>query len=332
MTESLACPPLPAFLQIEPVGTCNLACRMCPVRYREATGDRKLVDVAAFRRLVAEMSDARELQLQGLGEPLLHPRLFEMVEYAVGRGHVVAINSNMTLMSARRAEECVASGLHRLHASIDAATPARYEWIRSGGVFGRALRGIERVQRAKERAGSALPTLELVMVLMRANLGELPGIVTLAHALGVPRVAVQPLCHDFSEPTLPARYAPMRSFVATQALGPADRLRLERSARHAEEAAAGLGVELRLPPLVTEPAATGGRCGWPWRGAYVAYGGEAMPCCMVSTPDRVTLGNVFEAGALAVWHGAAYRDFRTRLAGPTPPAVCRGCALYAGAA
>jgi PAS domain S-box-containing protein len=25
---------------------------------------------------------------------------------------------------------------------------------------------------------------------------------------------------------------------------------------------------------------------WPWRGAYLSYDGQAVPCCMVSTPDR----------------------------------------------
>ena len=27
--------PLPKFLQVEPVGQCNLRCRMCPIQFRE---------------------------------------------------------------------------------------------------------------------------------------------------------------------------------------------------------------------------------------------------------------------------------------------------------
>lgn len=55
-----------------------------------------------------------------------------------------------------------------------------------------------------------------------------------------------------------------------------------------------------------------------------------MPCCMVSTPDRVNLGDMTRDGVDAVWNGFAYRSFRSALASPEPPEVCRGCALYNG--
>jgi radical SAM protein with 4Fe4S-binding SPASM domain len=95
-----------------------------------------------------------------------------------------------------------------------------------------------------------------------------------------------------------------------------------------------LGVTLRLPNVRPKPLPAGvdgrSRCDWPWRGAYLSYTGEAMPCCMVSTPDRVSLGNMAQNGADAVWNGAAYRDFRRRLASGSPPEVCRSCSLYHG--
>lgn len=60
----------------------------------------------------------------------MHPRFFDMVRHAVGRGLRITTNSNLTLLNARRAEQCMASGLHELHGSIDGATPATYEGIR----------------------------------------------------------------------------------------------------------------------------------------------------------------------------------------------------------
>ena len=45
------------------------------------------------------------------------------------------------------------------------------------------------------------------------------------------------------------------------------------------------------------------RCDWPWRGAYLSWQGEAMPCCMVSTPDRLSLGSAAPGGLAAVWDG-----------------------------
>jgi hypothetical protein len=52
---------------------------------------------------------------------------------------------------------------------------------------------------------------------------------------------------------------------------------------------------------------------------------------MVSTPDRITLGNAFEDGLDATFQGAAYQRFRARLeSDDDPPEVCRSCAIYAG--
>jgi hypothetical protein len=55
-----------------------------------------------------------------------------------------------------------------------------------------------------------------------------------------------------------------------------------------------------------------------------------MPCCMVATPDRVSLGDMARDGAAAVWLGDAYRDFCEALSSETPPEVCRACAVYSG--
>lgn len=324
-----ACPELPSFVQIEPVGQCNLACRMCPVGLRtDGRAERvAAMPVARFRRLLDQFPTITELHLQGIGEPLMHPRFFDLVAMASARGIRVSTNSNLTLMSARRAAECVASGLARLHVSIDAASPACYEWIRVGARYGRLMRGLERLLEAKARTGQG-PGIEFVAVMMRANLHEFAALVELAARLGVPAVSVQRLAHDFDEHALPARYAPMRAFVTAQAPGPEDEAAVAASFDAARRAAARTGVTLRLP--AEYPAARPRGCDWPWRGAYVSYRGEAMPCCMVATPDRVNFGNMAVSGVARVWRNPAYQAFRLRLAGDEPPDICRGCAVYAG--
>jgi radical SAM protein with 4Fe4S-binding SPASM domain len=102
----------------------------------------------------------------------------------------------------------------------------------------------------------------------------------------------------------------------------------------ARSVAGALGVELRLPSIAPKayPPGTPGRerCDWPWRGLYVSYQGLAMPCCMVSTPDRVELGDVAAEGVDRVWNGVRYGEFRARLDSDEPPEVCRSCSLYAG--
>ncbi|HZW21462.1 radical SAM protein [Noviherbaspirillum sp.] len=329
--------PLPEYVQIEPVGQCNLRCRMCPIQFRGEGGPgqpRAFIDPDVFRRLVDQFPSMTELQLQGLGEPLLHPHFFDMVRYAAGRGIRVSTNTNMTVLTDQRAEECVRSGLHTMHISLDGATPETYQAIRLRARFERVLRNLRRLVQAKVRLESTLPHLRLVAVAMRENLEELPGLVALAHAEGIDTVFVQHLCHDFGESSLPEQYAPMRRFIDDQTLLHEDAERVERCFRAAREQAAALGVALRLPNLVprNHPPGIPGRqrCDWPWRGSYVSYDGKAMPCCMVATPDRIHFGDMAQDGVEAVWNNEKYTAFREQLDSSAPPEVCRSCALYTG--
>jgi MoaA/NifB/PqqE/SkfB family radical SAM enzyme len=324
---------LPQFVQIEPVGQCNLACRMCPVTFREEKPPA-FMSYDAYCRLIDQFATLKELHLQGLGEPLLHPRFFDMVAYAAQRGIEVSTNSNLTALSERRAEACVRSGLARLHVSLDAADARIYEYIRVGARFGKVLRNLDWLNQAKERLGAARPEIRLVAVAMRANLEQLPALVRLAHRYGVRSLSIQHLAHDFSESSLPLKYQPMRRFVDEETLAGEEPARVQHWFDAARAAAQDTGVCLRLPNLQRQPrpATARGRerCDWPWRGAYIAYSGEAMPCCMVATPDRKNFGSMTRDGVEAVWNNDAYARFRGQLESDDPPDVCRGCAVYQG--
>jgi radical SAM protein with 4Fe4S-binding SPASM domain len=100
----------------------------------------------------------------------------------------------------------------------------------------------------------------------------------------------------------------------------------------ARDVARALGIELRLPKLEASPPPEVGApgCDWPWRSTYVTHTGRVQPCCMIMGGDRAVLGNLTETSFGDIWHGAAYRAFRAALLSPTPPDVCRGCAMYRG--
>lgn len=324
--------PLPRFVQIEPVGQCNLRCAMCAIAYRSdapAHGVPALLPYAAFTRLLEQFEGVEELHLQGLGEPLMHPEFFRMVRHAVARGLRVSTNSNLTLLTPARARECIESGLDTLHISLDGASAEVYESIRHGASFDKVVRNLGRIVAEKRQQQSVTPHLRIVTVVMRRNLHELADIVALAFAHGVDTIFVQHLSHDFGESALPERYLPMREFVRDESLLGEDRARIRACFAQARERAAALGVQLRLPTLEDErraPAMYG--CDWPWRGAYLTFRGEALPCCMVSTPERFDLGNMLRDGVRETWDGAPYRRLRQALESGEPPEICRSCSVY----
>lgn len=326
---------LPNYIQIEPVGQCNLRCQMCPIQFRQdgpPHGPPAFMAFETFTRLIDEFTQLEHLHLQGLGEPMMHPRFFEMVAYAAGQGIRVTTNSNLTLLNRRRAEQCVTSGLDCLHVSLDGATPQTYERIRLGARFERVQRNLERVLAARQQLNSERPHLHMVMVIMRQNLHELPDLVRLAARWSMAEIFVQHLCHDFGESSLPAHYEPMRHFVQEETLLAEEPDRIEKYFSQARQVAREVGLKLRLPrtqPRLHPPGTPGPeRCDWPWRGAYISYQGYAMPCCMIATPDRLNLGNMAEQGAEAVWTGESYQAFRRQLASDEPPEICQSCAVY----
>src|SRR4051812_24092190 len=109
------------FVQIEPVGP-----RLAPgssAGHADDGAERALpnMDFHLFCRLVDQLPEMTDLRLQGRGEPLLHLHLFDMVRYAVERGMLVSMTTGLTALSERLAEECVHSGLYRIHVVINAA-------------------------------------------------------------------------------------------------------------------------------------------------------------------------------------------------------------------
>jgi MoaA/NifB/PqqE/SkfB family radical SAM enzyme len=119
----------PTFLQVEPVGQCNLRCQMCPIQFRRdgpPYGPPAFMKFETFTRLIDDLPGLEEVQLQGLGEPMMHPRFFDMVTYASAKGIKVGTNTNLTLLNPQRAERCVSSGLQEMSVSIDGATPEIY--------------------------------------------------------------------------------------------------------------------------------------------------------------------------------------------------------------
>ncbi len=329
--------PLPNYVQIEPVGQCNLRCQMCPIQFRQdgpPYGPPAFMEFDTFTRLVDQFTGLETLHLQGMGEPFMHPRYFDFVRYAKAKGIRVTTNTNLTLLNAKRAEQCITSGLDEMHISIDGAKAETYERIRVRAHYDRVMRNLDLLLEARQRLKSETPHLSMVMVIMRQNLEELPDLVRQAHRWEMEGLFVQHLCHDFSESTLPAHYKPMRDFVQEETLLEEDLSRVERYFDEARRVADELDVNLRLPKprMHIHPDGTPGpqRCSWPWTGAYISYEGYAMPCCMVATPDRSNFGNMAESGVAQVWNNESYRSFRQKLDSDQPPEICAACSVYKG--
>ncbi|WP_117209249.1 radical SAM protein [Allorhizocola rhizosphaerae] len=321
--------PLPASLQVEVTSACNLRCAMCLVRYRPPINKLAgAMSLDMFRKLVDSVPTLRQLTLQGLGEPLLAPDLLEMIRYAKRRGVRTGFNTNATLLNPRKAKQLVESEVDWLHVSLDAADAPTFEAIRDGASFRTVVDNLAGLARAKRESGSSVPWIRVVFVAMRRNVAHLARLVRLLGRIGVGELRVQNLSHTFGDTDPAGAYQEIRQYARDEALWTGDdREHAEAAFARARAAATRAGVLLRLPH--NEPTPTAG-CTWPWDGAYITSQGVVQPCCMVMGDDRVALGRLDHQSFPEIWNGPEYHEFRRRLAGDTPPEVCRGCALYQG--
>jgi radical SAM protein with 4Fe4S-binding SPASM domain len=285
-----------------------------------------------FKGIVDELPDLRAITLQGLGEPLLAPDLYRMIEYATARGISIGFNTNATLLTRARANRLIGARLDWLNISIDGATAETYESIRDGSDFQRVRRNLVGMVEAKGELEADRPALTLIFVAMRRNVAELPALVRMAADVGIDDVHVQNLSHSFVDAARLPGYEEIRTFTLEEALW-ADG-RPEPAFDEARADADRLGVSLRLPRIAERagPRRAGSPgCFWPWEEAYVHHDGRVQPCCMIMGEDRAVLGDArADGGFAAVWNADVYRSFRARLLTEDPPEVCRGCSLYRG--
>jgi radical SAM protein with 4Fe4S-binding SPASM domain len=324
----------PTELQLEVTGACNLACKMCLVRYRPKLGRRSgAMCFHTFRDVVDALPGLRKLTLQGLGEPLLAPDFFRMVTHATARGISTGFNTNGTFLTPDVSERLIRLGVDWLHVSLDGATPTTYESIRDGADFGLVTRNIRGLVGTRRRLGADRPTVQIVFVAMRRNLRELPALVKLAAEWGVEAVWVQNLSHSFGDTDPSGSYLEIRRFAAREALWQGEYGRAKAVFEEARELGEQLGVDVRLPrlrePEAPAPLPGGIGCHWPFESAYVTHDGKVQPCCMVMGADRAVLGSLEEAGFEEIWRSEPYETFRAGLRpGGDPPEVCKGCSLY----
>jgi GTP 3',8-cyclase len=141
--------PRPGTVRLSLTDRCDLACVYCRPSRTDGYLEKRLED-EAWRTMVRGLLRAgvRRVRITG-GEPLLHPRVLEMVRFLAGQGEIedLALTTNGTRLAglARALHE---AGLQRLTVSLDTLDPARFAAITRGGRLDQVLAGIEAARAA----------------------------------------------------------------------------------------------------------------------------------------------------------------------------------------
>ncbi len=139
----------PLYVAWQITNECNLACLHCI----EESGPGKafkdeLTDAQVFDVLAQLMdSDVPYLSFSG-GEPMVHPRFFDMVEYACSRGAELKIETNGHYLTPDNCERLKALGVKAVQVSLDGASRETFNRMRVLGEYNRAVDGVRNLREA----------------------------------------------------------------------------------------------------------------------------------------------------------------------------------------
>ena len=174
-------------LNVEATSRCNLSCIFCGMHGRKSSPTspfrvprhlkRKMhMDVRLFQETVTKcrgLEKFKVLYLHGHGEPLLHPHIVEMVDFARAAdiAEQIVLITNGVLVKTSLFRDLVEAGMTGLRVSLDAITPDRYREIK-GADFGKRV--VANIDACLDliRRGEISPSVSFTIECMRSNVEE----------------------------------------------------------------------------------------------------------------------------------------------------------------
>jgi len=191
---------------IEVSTRCNLDCVTC-IRntWSENIND---MSMELYRSILSDLSDLPELSeiiFGGFGEPLMHPKIDEMVSLAKEAGYRVSITTNGLLLEKEIVDKLIELRADELVVSIDSFSQEEFGMIRSGGELNRLLENLKMLNRKKESENTIFPRLNMEFVLMKSNREQFEELSSRARELGIMSILVTnllPYTEDMTEEIL----------------------------------------------------------------------------------------------------------------------------------
>ena len=298
---------LPRHVQIEVTTFCNMDCLSC--------GRQNIIEKPHHMQFceLKDIFDAiqpQNINLSGLGEPLLNPDIFRMITYCKSKGAIVNFPTNLNV-SSNHIRNLVEAGPQQIKVSIDSATPNTYRRVRKANSFEKILNNIHLINRLKRENSLHSPEIRFNFALQKANIGELPQVLFLASELGVSTVYVQDLNY-FSVEGKKEELCNIDRNELRAMLDSCDRIARKNRIKtnlHNWNRHFDLFHNKMLPQEQFQPNRI--KCLFPWVSVFIDVRGNVKPCpVFVWEKDSYALGNCLEKPFCQVWTGNDYRQLR----------------------
>jgi radical SAM protein with 4Fe4S-binding SPASM domain len=276
---------MPIAISFEPTTSCNLRCPECPSGLRSFTRPTGMMEETLYKRTIDELADTLlYLIFYFQGEPYLHPKFFELVQYAHDKGIYTATSTNAHYLTDEKAKKTVESGLDRLIISIDGTTQDTYQQYRVGGSLEKVLEGARNIVKWKKELKSATPHVIFQFLVVKPNEHQIEDVKKLAAEIGVDELGLKTAqIYDYENGS---------DLIPT----------IDKYARYQKKANGSYSIKNKFVD----------HCWKMWHSCVITWDGAVVPCCFDKDAEY-KLGDMKQESFRQLWRGKKYQAFRASL-------------------
>lgn len=151
----------PSQVMVDITEVCNLACIHCthPKFKNSSVYNKRMLDPLINKKMVDEVAKygfglTKYIRYTSNGEPLVHPKSYEMIQYAVDHSKTkVTLTTNGTLLNEKKMKKLLETGLHMIDISIDAFSNEVYSKVRVEGNLDVTKKNVLRLLELNDEVG-----------------------------------------------------------------------------------------------------------------------------------------------------------------------------------
>lgn len=317
----------PVFANIEITTHCQLACRFCARTKMGIAGKHMSPD--KYLQILDMLPNAYRITLVGLGEPLLHPDIINLVKQGSARKRRMALVTNAMGLDAQMAQALLDAGLESVAFSLDCHSQELADRLRPGTDLEKVVNNIKTFTSLEKKSGRQI-SKAVFGALSRASLSSLEELTGLVSKLGVDVLMLSDLNFESNtEHSLQSSIDETGMKHMNEVIGRAFIDNLPVLCVHGIEE---FGLRQRYKEYLAIPASKickrsqkHEHCLSPWQTIPVNVDGDITICdCQ---PEKKT-GNLFQDRFNDIWNGPALREQRLKMRSDHPPACCRCCPRF----
>jgi len=301
----------PFYVTVDVTRRCNLRCLGC--RYHSslvtlpAPGDQAVLDISfdLVEKLLGELAamGTRVISFMGEGEPMIHPRLQDLISTAKASGFQVTLITNGTLLDEARIHSLIDSRLDLLRVSLWASSIEEYEQNYPGtnlDYFRKVVNGLRLLSVLKAEKKSKFPSVHLHQPINKHNFGKVDALADLACETGCNALSFSP-------------FVSLQGRLDPYALSPEEEKSLYLSLIKMKKRLNSLSMEHNIGETllryrIGEAVWNKLPCYVGWLHARIKVDGTVLPC----GPWNQPVGHLKETPFQEIWNGPHYRAFRRR--------------------